>query len=79
VLAANQQPHPTIAKFRAPHETAIVGLFGLFLAVCARAGLLRPRLVDIAVRRPLSSKGSSRRSRPFSNATTRMCSPAART
>ncbi len=43
VVAANQQPdHATIARFRANHETAIAGLFGQVLAVCARAGLLRP-------------------------------------
>jgi len=48
VVAANQQPdHATIARFRANHETAIAGLFGQVLAVCARAGLLRPGLVAI--------------------------------
>jgi transposase len=39
VVAANQQPdHATIARFRANHETAIAGLFGQVLAMCARAG-----------------------------------------
>ena len=48
VVAANQQPdHATIARFRVTHETAIAGLFGQVLAVCARAGLLRPGLVAI--------------------------------
>jgi predicted XRE-type DNA-binding protein len=48
VVAANQQPdHATIARFRANHEIAIAGLFGQVLAVCARAGLLRPGLVAI--------------------------------
>src|SRR5436190_20948329 len=48
VVAANQHPdHATIARFRANHETAIAGLFGQVLAVCARAGLLRPGLVAI--------------------------------
>jgi transposase len=48
VVAANQQPdHATIARFRANHETAIAGLFGQVLAVCARAGLLRPGLIAI--------------------------------
>jgi transposase len=48
VVAANQQPdHATIARFRAGHEAAIAGLFGQVLAVCARAGLLRPGLVAI--------------------------------
>jgi len=48
VVAANQQPdHATIARFRAGHESAIAGLFGQVLALCARAGLLRPGLVAI--------------------------------
>lgn len=48
VVAANQQPdHATIARFRATHEAAIAGLFGQVLAVCARAGLLRPGLIAI--------------------------------
>ena len=48
VVAANRRPdHATIARFRANHETAIAGLFGQVLAVCARAGLLRPGLVAI--------------------------------
>jgi hypothetical protein len=48
VVAANQQPdHATIARFRVIHETAIAGLFGQVLAVCARGGLLRPGLVAI--------------------------------
>jgi transposase len=48
VVAANQQPdHATIARFRVNHEAAIAGLFGQVLAVCARAGLLRPGLVAV--------------------------------
>jgi transposase len=48
VVAANQQPdHATLARFRATHETSIAALFGQVLAVCARAGLLRPGLVAI--------------------------------
>jgi transposase len=48
VVAANQQPdHATIARFRAEHEDAIAGLFGQVVAVCSRAGLLRPGLVAI--------------------------------
>src|SRR3954449_10506709 len=48
VVAANQQPdHATIARFRVNHESAIASLFGQVLAVCARAGLLRPGLVAI--------------------------------
>ena len=48
VVAANQQPdHATIARFRAQHQDAIAQLFGQVLAVCARAGVLRPGLVAI--------------------------------
>jgi transposase len=48
VVAANHQPdHATIARFRANHEQAIAGLFAQVLAVCARAGLLRPGLIAI--------------------------------
>lgn len=48
VVAANQRPdHATIARFRAHHESAIAGVFGQVLAVCARSGLLRPGLVAI--------------------------------
>jgi transposase len=40
VIAANRQPdHCTIARFRQRHETALAGLFGEVLALCARAGL----------------------------------------
>jgi transposase len=48
VVAANQHPdHATIARFRAGHESAIAALFGQVLAVCSRAGLLRPGLIAI--------------------------------
>jgi transposase len=48
VVAANQRPdHATIARFRATHETAVAGLFGQVLALCARVGLLRPGLIAI--------------------------------
>jgi transposase len=48
VVAANQQPdHATIARFRVQHQDAIAQLFGQVLAVCARAGVLRPGLVAI--------------------------------
>ena len=48
VLAANQQPdHATIARFRATHTDAVAGLFAQVLALCARAGVLRPGLVAI--------------------------------
>jgi transposase len=48
VVAANQRPdHATIARFRGTHQEAIAGLFGQVLAVCARAGVLRPGLVAI--------------------------------
>ena len=40
LIAANRQPdHCTIARFRQRHETALAGLFGEVLALCARAGL----------------------------------------
>lgn len=48
VVAANQAPdHATIARFRATHEAAIASLFGQVLAVCARAGVIRPGLVAV--------------------------------
>jgi transposase len=48
VVAANQRPdHATVARFRANHESAVAGLFGQALAVCARAGLLRPGLIAV--------------------------------
>src|SRR5215208_6055760 len=40
VIAANRRPdHCTIARFRQRHETALAGLFGDVLALCAQAGL----------------------------------------
>lgn len=40
VIAANRYPdHCTIARFRQRHETALAGLFGEVLALCAQAGL----------------------------------------
>ena len=48
VVAANQAPdHATIARFRATHCEALAGLFGQILALCARAGVLRPALVAV--------------------------------
>lgn len=48
VVAVNQQTdHATTARFRVQHEDAIAQLFGQVLAVCARAGVLRPGLVAI--------------------------------
>src|SRR5690349_1734705 len=48
VVAANQVPdHATVARFRANHETALAGLFGQVLSLCARSGVLRPGLVAI--------------------------------
>jgi transposase len=45
VIAANRRPdHTTIARFRQRHETALAGVFGEVLALCAQAGL-----VDVAV------------------------------
>src|SRR5919202_5831499 len=40
VICANRRPdHCTIARFRQRHETALAGLFGEVLALCAQAGL----------------------------------------
>ena len=40
VIAANRCPdHCTIARFRQRHESALAGLFGEVLALCAQAGL----------------------------------------
>jgi hypothetical protein len=45
VIAANRRPdHCTIARFRQRHETALAGVFGEVLALCAQAGL-----TDVAV------------------------------
>src|SRR5919106_6372590 len=41
VICANQAPdHATIARFRQRHETALAGLFGDVLVLCAEAGLV---------------------------------------
>lgn len=43
VIAANQQPdHTTINRFRARHADALAALFTQILALCERAGLIRP-------------------------------------
>ncbi len=48
VIAANQAPdHSTIARFRQRHETAISGLFGDVLGLCAKAGLVDVGVVAI--------------------------------
>jgi transposase len=48
VVGANQQPdHATIARFRAGHQDALGALFGQVLALCAKAGMIRPGLVAI--------------------------------
>src|SRR5687768_8990416 len=48
VICANQRPdHTTIARFRQRHETALAGLFGEVLALCAEAGLVRVGVVAI--------------------------------
>jgi transposase len=40
VIAANRRPdHCTIARFRQRHETALAGIFGEVLALCAQVGL----------------------------------------
>src|ERR687894_987524 len=48
VITANQAPdHATIARFRVRHETAIAGLFGEVLALCARSGLVKVGVVAV--------------------------------
>jgi transposase len=48
VIAANQRPdHTTIARFRQRHETALAGLFGDVLALCAEASLVQVALIAI--------------------------------
>jgi transposase len=48
VICANQAPdHTTIARFRQRHETALAGLFGEVLALCAEAGLVRVGVVAV--------------------------------
>jgi transposase len=48
VITANQAPdHVTIARFRAQHETALNGLFGAVLALCARTGMARLGLLAL--------------------------------
>jgi len=48
VIAANQVPdHTTIARFRQRHETALAGLFGDVLGMCAQVGLAKVGLIAI--------------------------------
>src|SRR4051794_20996981 len=48
VICANLAPdHTTIARFRQRHETALAGVFGAVLALCAEAGLVRVGVVAI--------------------------------
>ena len=48
VICANQAPdHTTIARFRQRHETALAGLFGEVLALCAEAGLVEVGIVAV--------------------------------
>jgi transposase len=48
VICANQRPdHTTIARFRQRHETALAGLFGEVLALCAEAGMVQVGVVAI--------------------------------
>jgi transposase len=48
VICANQRPdHTTIARFRQRHESALAGVFGEVLALCAEAGLVRVGVVAI--------------------------------
>ncbi len=48
VICVNQAPdHTTIARFRQRHETALAGLFGEVLALCAEAGLVEVGIVAV--------------------------------
>src|SRR5215208_468885 len=48
VICANQAPdHTTIARFRQRHESALAGLFGEVLALCAEAGLVRVGVIAV--------------------------------
>jgi transposase len=48
VIAANQRPdHTTIARFRQRHESALAGLFGEVLTLCAEAGLAKVGVIAI--------------------------------
>jgi transposase len=48
VIAANEVPdHTTIARFRQRHETALAGLFGEVLGLCAEAGLVKVGVIAI--------------------------------
>jgi transposase len=50
VVAAQQRPdHATIARFIARHETALAGLFGEVLMLCARSGLAQVGVIAIDV------------------------------
>src|SRR5919109_1719167 len=48
VICANRVPdHTTIARFRQRHETAVAGLFGEVLGLCAEAGLVRVGVIAV--------------------------------
>jgi transposase len=48
VICANQRPdHTTIARFRQRHESALAGLFGEVLMLCAEAGMVKVGVVAI--------------------------------
>ena len=48
VICANQAPdHTTISRFRQRHETALAGLFGEVLVLCAEAGLVEVGVIAI--------------------------------
>src|SRR3954464_9036424 len=48
VIAANRRPdHTTIARFRQRHESALAGLFGEVLALCAESGLVRVGVIAV--------------------------------
>lgn len=61
VITAQQCPdHTSIARFRAGHESALTGLFGQVLGLCARAGMVKVGVVSIDGTK-IAGRASSRR------------------
>src|SRR5918995_5990121 len=65
VIAANRRPdHTTIARFRQRHETALAGLFGEVLALCAQAGLADTAVLAVDATK-VHAKASERATRDY--------------
>src|SRR4051794_33747931 len=64
VIAANRRPdHTTIARFRQRHETALAGLFGEVLALCAQAGLADTAVLAVGTK--VHANASERATRDY--------------